>query len=107
MHVELLQLTEHSAVQATVQVAPSLHDTLPLLPTVTVHSDASQLMLPLSPAVRSQVLPPLQSALQEPAQDPVHVLLSKQENEQLPPEASHPVAAAPTQVQVASASQVH
>ena len=80
---------------------------LPLLPSVTVQREPSQLRLPLSPVVRSHVLSPLQSALHEPAHVPVHVLFARQENEQLPPAASQPVASDPTHVQVASASHVH
>ncbi|HNI60946.1 MAG TPA: hypothetical protein PKW11_13455 [Pseudomonadota bacterium] len=49
-----------------------MQDTLPLLPTVTVQVDFSQLKLPLSPVVRLQVLPLRQSPLHEPWQLPVH-----------------------------------
>lgn len=89
----MLQLTEHGvAEQVTWQVDVPLHDTLPLFPTVTVHEELSQLMLPLSPVVRLQVLEPLQSALQEPAQEPVQVLALRHASDWLP---AAPASAAP------------
>jgi hypothetical protein len=56
--------------------------------------------------VSEHVLPPLQFALQEPAQVPVQVFPSRQEREQLPPAALQPVAADAVQSQVAPGWQV-
>ena len=47
-----------------------MHDTEPEVPTVTVHEDLSQSMLPLVPVVSAQVLPASQAALHEPWQLP-------------------------------------
>ena len=122
--VELLQLTEQLLPQVTWQVAPLSHETLPLLPTVTVHVEASQLneaLSPpvnvhweslqlrdaLSPAVMVQMLPPSQLPLQDPPQVPLQTLSSRQSNVQLPPLPSHPVTALAAHVQSAPASQVH
>lgn len=62
------QVTEQSAVHVTLQVAPSVHDTLPLLPTVVL-----------------QLEPPLQVMLHDSPQVPLHWLLSLHSSEQLPP----------------------
>ena len=105
--VELLQLKEHEPVHVTWQVDPFVHETLPLLPTVTVQLEPSQLALPLSPAVRLHVLPPLHSVLQEPPQEPVHLLPSRHLNEQLPPDALQPVFVFPVQLQSTPTAQVH
>lgn len=71
----LPQDTEHEGpVQVTWQVEPLVHDTEPEVPTVSVHSDLSQSMLPLTPVASVQVLLPLQAALHEPLQLPVQVL---------------------------------
>ncbi len=98
--VEPEQLTEQLPVQVTWQVELEPQETLPLLPTVTVHSDDSQLTLPLSPVVRLQLLFALQSALHEPAQVPVQVLAPVQASEQDEPLLLQPVAVLPVQVQL-------
>jgi hypothetical protein len=104
--VEPEQLTEQAPVQMTWQVAPALQEMLPLFARVALQVVASQLKLPLSPVASVQVLPPLQSALQEPAQLPTHSLPLRQLSEQLPPFASHPAAEFPVQVQLEPAEQV-
>ena len=83
-------------------MALSLHETLPLLATLTVQVECSQLTLPLTPVVRLQLLLALQSALQEPPQLPVQVLAEVHASEQLPPAPSHPVAALPVQAHCAA-----
>ncbi len=105
----------------TLQVALSLHDTLPLTPRVRSQDALMQLMLPLSPVVRVQVLllqsmlplapvvkvqvlPFLHVVLHEPAQVPTQVLPCSHLNEQLPPCALQPV---PFQVQLPLAVQAH
>ena len=67
------QLREQEPVHVTSHSAPAPQETLPLLPTLIMQLDASQLMLPLAPVVSSQVAPLLQTALQEPAQLPVQL----------------------------------
>jgi hypothetical protein len=76
----------------TWQVDASLQDTELDLPTVSVHVDRSQSMLPLSPVVSAQELPPLQVELHEAPHMPLQVLLLTQASEQLPPLASQPAA---------------
>lgn len=93
------QLNEQDPVQPTWHVAPDVHETLPLFPTLTVQVEASQLILPLAPVFSVQELLPLQSALHDPAQSPTHWLPLAQLSEQLPPIESHPVPALPVQVQ--------
>jgi len=61
------QVTEQEPVQVTWQVEPSLHETLPLGPTVTV-----------------QVDPPAQSMLHDSSQVPLQTLSEVQASEQLP-----------------------
>lgn len=68
-----LQLTEHDPSHVTWQVDPLSQETLPLTPTVTEHVDWVQLTLPECPVVSWQLEPAVQSALQEPAQLPVHI----------------------------------
>ena len=77
------QLSEQLSVQVTWQVAFEPQEMLPLLPSVTVQTEASQLMLPLSPAESVQVLPLRQLALHDLVQVPVQVLASTQLSEQL------------------------
>lgn len=92
--------------QVTWQVDDEPHDTLPLLPTVTLHSLLSQLTEPLSPVESVQLLFALQSALHEPMHDPVQVLPPVQLSEQLEPLLLQPVAVLPVQVQLPEL-QVH
>jgi hypothetical protein len=83
--LEPLQLTEHEEpVQITWQVAPLVQDALPLVPSVTVQVEPSQLTLPLAPVISVHVLPPLHSALHEAPQLPLQLALV-QESEQLEP----------------------
>ena len=86
--------------QVTWQVAPLVQLTLPLFPTVIEQTALSQLKLPLSPAVRSQLLPLLQSILHEGPQAPLQVLPELQVRLQLWVVVSQPV-----DVQVAPALQ--
>lgn len=95
------QLTEQVPVQVTLQVAEFEHDTLPLLPTVMVHSDLSQLTL--SPAASVHLPPSLQSALHEPVHEPVQTFPLGQLNEHPPPDGLQPL---PVQLQFAPAAQV-
>jgi hypothetical protein len=105
--VPVSQLTlQPGAVQVTAQVAPAVHETLPLGPTLTVQLEAVQVKLPLPEAVRSQVLPPPHSALHELPQVPVQVFLSLHASEHELPLASQPVAVLPVQSQVAPEAQV-
>lgn len=83
-----------------------MHDTEPEVPTVSVHSDLSQSMLPLTPVVSVQVLLPLHAALQLPLQLPVQVLPLVHWKLQLPPWALQPVAVVPCQLQLAPAAQL-
>ena len=99
--MEPLQLSEQPPLgHVTWQTAWLVHDTLPLLPAVMVHVELSQSMLPLSPVVRTQALPPLQLALHEPAQVPVHWLALSHLKLQLEPPWSQPL---PAQLQFAPA----
>jgi len=100
------QLGLHAPLQAMWQVEPEVHEMLPLGPSVAVQVARSQVTLPLAPVVSEHALPPLQFALQEPAQVPVQVFPSRQEREQLPPAALQPVAADAVQSQVAPGWQV-
>lgn len=105
--MELLHETEQSPVQTTWHTAPEPQEMEALLPAVMEQVEFSHERLALSPAVKVQVLPPLQSALQEAPQVPVQSLPLWQWNEQ--PSPLHPelVQVAPElQVQVFSA-QVH
>lgn len=105
--VPVSQLTlQPGAVHVTAHVAPAVHETLPLAPTLTVQLDAVQVKLPLPDAVRSHVLPPPHWALQELPQLPVHVLASMHASEHELPLASQPVAALPVHSQVAPEAQV-
>jgi hypothetical protein len=74
VQVDEEQLTEQLPVQVTAQVAPPLHEMLPLVPSVAVQLAFSQETLPLAPTVSAQVEPALQVLLQEPAQVPEQVL---------------------------------
>jgi hypothetical protein len=66
-----LQDTEHEGpVHVTWHVAPLVHETEPEVPTVRVHEERLQSMLPLVPVVRAQVLLSLQAALHDPWQLP-------------------------------------
>lgn len=106
--VPVSQLTlQPGAVQVIAHVAPAVHETLPLGPTLTVQLDAVQLKLPLPAAVRSQVLPPPHWALHELPHVPVQVLASMHASEHELPLASQPVAVLPVHSQVAPAAQVH
>ena len=104
--VEPEQLREHEPVQVTWHVAPAEHETLPLAATLTVQAEPSQVTLPLGPVVSAQVLPPLQSALHEPAQAPTQSLPLRQLSEQLPPLALQPVLGLPVHVQLEPAEHV-
>ncbi len=67
---------------------------------MTWHIDASQVTLPDSPAASWQELPPLQSALQEPAHEPEQLLADWHVKEQLPPDDEQPFAVEPCHVQL-------
>jgi hypothetical protein len=97
-----LQESEHEPLQVTWQVAPLVHEMLPLLPTVSVQAEPTQSKLALSAAVRVQVLPIRQPPLHEAPQAPMQVAFVPQVKEQLPCMALQPV-----EVQVPFAAQVH
>lgn len=92
--------SEQEPVQVTWHVELSVHETDPDFPTLTAHTEPSQLTLPLSPLVSWQLDPPLHSPLHDPAHDPVQVLPPVHVSEQEPPVAEHPVDAAPCQLQL-------
>jgi hypothetical protein len=101
-----LQLSEQGlSEQVTLQFEPLVHETLPLLPTVTVQLDLSQSMLPLTPVVRVQVLLPWQLALHEPKHVPEQVLAERHESDWLAAAAA-PASAPPPHEQAPPAWQV-
>jgi hypothetical protein len=81
----LAQLTEQPPVQVTSQVEPSLHEMLPLAPSVTAHEASTP-----------------QSMLHESPHAPLHVASLPHAREQLPPQVcvvkSHEVAASQAQL---------